>query len=86
MPHLATIDRMRAFLKKTACVMAFYLFQLVLLFSSLDEAISLNLLTTRFNGLLQAYTALRQTLEDSGLFLEVSLNGQADIGLVAVKG
>jgi hypothetical protein len=59
--------------------------QLVLLFSSLDEAISLNLLTKRFTGLLQVYATLRETLENSGLFLEVALDKQGDIGLTAVN-
>ncbi|MEZ5399216.1 MAG: hypothetical protein R2729_06065 [Bryobacteraceae bacterium] len=60
--------------------------QLVLLFSSLDEAISLNLLTKRFPGLLRVYSTLRQTLESSGLFAEVALDRQSDIGLTAVNG
>jgi len=59
--------------------------QLVLLFSSLDEAISLNLLTKRFPGLLRVYSTLRHTLESSGLFVEVSLDRQSDIGLTAVN-
>lgn len=59
--------------------------QLVLLFSSLDEAISLNLLTKRFPGLLQVYSTLRRTLENSGLFLEVALDKQSDIGLITVN-
>lgn len=59
--------------------------QLVLLFSSLDEAISLDLLTKRFPGLLQVYQALRQSLESSGLFLEVALDRENDIGLIAVN-
>ena len=59
--------------------------QLVLLFSSLDEAISLNLLTKRFPGLLRVYSTLRQTLERSGLFVEVPLDRQNDIGLAAVN-
>jgi len=59
--------------------------QLVLLFSSLDEAVSLNLLTKRFPGLLQVYTSLRETLESSGLFKEVALDKQNDIGLTTVN-
>ena len=59
--------------------------QLVLLFSSLDEAISLNLLTKRFPGLLQVYSTLQRTLESSGLFLEVALDKQSDIGLTTVN-
>jgi hypothetical protein len=59
--------------------------QLVLLFSSLDEAISLNLLTKRFPGLLRVYSTLRKTLESSGLFVEVSLDRQSDIGLTSVN-
>ena len=59
--------------------------QLVLLFSSLDEPISLNLLTKRFSGLLQVYTAMRESLENSGLFVEVELDKQNDIGLTAVN-
>ena len=59
--------------------------QLVLLFSSLDEAISLNLLTKRFPGLLRVYSTLRKTLESSGLFVEVSLDRQGDIGLTSVN-
>lgn len=59
--------------------------QLVLLFSSLDEAISLNLLTKRFPGLLRVYSTLRRTLETSGLFVEVPLDRQSDIGLTAVN-
>jgi len=59
--------------------------QLVLLFSSLDEAISLNLLTKRFPGLLQVYSTLRRTLERSGLFREVELDKQSDIGLITVN-
>jgi hypothetical protein len=58
---------------------------LVLLFSSLDEAMSLNLLTKRFPGLLQVYSTLRRTLESSGLFMEVALDKQSDIGLTAVN-
>jgi hypothetical protein len=60
--------------------------QLVLLFSSLDEAISLNLLTKRFPGLLRVYSTLQRTLESSGLFVEVPLDRQSDIGLTAVNG
>src|SRR5207253_5204275 len=45
--------------------------QLVLLFSRLDAAISLNLLTKRFPGLLQVYSTLKRSLERSGLFLHV---------------
>lgn len=59
--------------------------QLVLLFSSLDEAISLNLLTKRFPGLLQIYRSLRDTLQNSGLFQEVALDKENDIGLTAVN-
>ena len=59
--------------------------QLVLLFSSLDEPISLNLLTKRFPGLLQVYRTLRETLENSGLFVEVTLDRENDIGLTAVN-
>lgn len=59
--------------------------QLVILFSSLDEAISLNLLTKRFPGLLQAYGALREILENSGLFVEVALDKESDIGLAVVN-
>jgi len=59
--------------------------QLVLLFSSLDEAISLNLLTIRFPGLLRVYSTLRRILESSGLFIEVALDRQNDIGLTAVN-
>lgn len=59
--------------------------QLVILFSSLDEAISLNLLTKRFPGLLQVYRALRENLENSGLFLEVALDKESDIGLTIVN-
>jgi hypothetical protein len=59
--------------------------QLVLLFSSLDEAISLNLLTKRFPGLLQIYRTVRETLEASGLFQEVALDRENDIGLTAVN-
>lgn len=59
--------------------------QLVILFSSLEEAISLNLLTKRFPGLLQAYRALREILENSGLFREVSLDRENDIGLTIVN-
>lgn len=59
--------------------------QLVLLFSGLDEPISLNLLTRRFPGLLQAYGTLRESLENSGLFLEVALDKENDIGLTAVN-
>jgi hypothetical protein len=59
--------------------------QLVLLFSSLEEAISLNLLTKRFPGLLRVYSTLRRTLEKSGLFAEVALDRQSDIGLTAVN-
>jgi hypothetical protein len=59
--------------------------QLVLLFSSLDEAISLNLLTKRFPGLLQTYRPLAESLENSGLFAEVDLDKQNDIGLVAAN-
>ena len=59
--------------------------QLVLLFSSLDEAISLNLLTKRFPGLLQIYGSLRDTLQNSGLFQEVALDRENDIGLTAVN-
>lgn len=58
---------------------------LVLLFSSLDEAIPLNLLTKRFPGLLRVYRTLRDTLETSGLFLEVALDKENDIGLTAVN-
>ena len=58
---------------------------LVLLFSSLDEAISLNLLTKRFPGLLQVYSTLRRHLEHSGLFVEVDLDKQSDIGLTTVN-
>jgi hypothetical protein len=64
---------------------ATHLPQLVLLFSSLDEAISLNLLTKRFPGLLQIYRTLRETLEASGLFQEVALDRENDIGLTAVN-
>ena len=59
--------------------------QLVLLFSSLDEAMSINLLTKRFPGLLRVYSTLRGTLERSGLFVEVPLDRQSDIGLPAVN-
>ena len=64
---------------------ATHLPQLVLLFASLDEAISLNLLTKRFPGLLQVYTPLRKTLENSGFFVEVALDKESDIGLTAVN-
>lgn len=64
---------------------ATHLPQLVLLFSSLDEAISLNLLTKRFPGLVQIYRTLRETLEGSGLFQEVALDRENDIGLTAVN-
>lgn len=64
---------------------ATHLPQLVLLFSSLDEPISLNLLTKRFPGLLQVYRALRETLEASGLFQEVELDKQNDLGLSVVN-
>jgi hypothetical protein len=59
--------------------------QLVLLFSSLDEAISLNLLTKRFPGLLRVYSTLRRILESSGLFVEVPLDRLGDIGLGTVN-
>jgi hypothetical protein len=59
--------------------------QLVLLFSSLDEVITLNLLTKRFPGLLQVYSTLQRTLENSGLFQEVALDEQSDIGLTTVN-
>jgi hypothetical protein len=59
--------------------------QLVLLFTSLDEAISLNQLTRRFPGLLKVYTAMRTVLENSGLFVEVALDKENDIGLAAVN-
>jgi hypothetical protein len=64
---------------------ATHLPQLVLLFSSLDEAISLNLLTKRFPGLLQSYRPLAESLESSGLFAEVALDKQNDIGLAAAN-
>jgi hypothetical protein len=64
---------------------ATHLPQLVLLFSSLDEAISLNLLTKRFPGLLGVYSTLRATLEASGLFQEVDLGKQNDLGLTVTN-
>ncbi len=57
----------------------------MLLFSSLDEAISLDLLTKRFPGLLRVYQTLRATLENSGLFSEMALDKENDIGLVTVN-
>ncbi|MCL4797713.1 MAG: hypothetical protein KJZ84_24325 [Bryobacteraceae bacterium] len=59
--------------------------RLVLLFSRLDEAITLSLLTKRFPGLLKVYSTLRGALESSGLFVEVVLDKQNDIGLTAVN-
>ena len=59
--------------------------QLVLLFSSLDEAVTLNLLTRRFPGLLKVYGSIRETLENSGMFQEVALDKENDIGLTAVN-
>ncbi len=88
---LAQRQRERLEAKETVAVsetdlwhrIATHLPQLVLLFSSLDEPISLNLLTKRFPGLLQVYRTLRGTLEDSGLFVEVALDKENDIGLAA---
>lgn len=64
---------------------ATHLPQLVLLFSSLDDSISLNLLTKRFPGLLSVYSTLRGTLEASGLFQEVDLGKQNDLGLAVTN-
>ncbi|WP_433968303.1 hypothetical protein [Tunturiibacter gelidiferens] len=64
---------------------AIHLPQLVLLFSSLDESISLNLLTKRFPGLLHVYRTIRETLEASGLFQEIDLGKQSDLGLTAAN-
>jgi hypothetical protein len=64
---------------------AIHLPQLVLLFSSLEESISLNLLTKRFPGLLQIYGTVRETLEASGLFKEIDLGKQNDLGLAAAN-
>ena len=55
--------------------------RLVLLFGSLDDAISLNLLSLQFPGLVQIYDPLRAVLEKSGLFVEVMLDKQNDLGL-----
>ena len=55
--------------------------RLVLLFSSLDETISLNVLSRQFPGLVQTYEPLRDVLERSGLFVEIVLDKQNDLGL-----
>lgn len=59
--------------------------KVVMLFSSLDQAASLNLLVGVFPQLLRYYGAIVHLLEKSNLIDEVSLDREGSVGLMAVN-